>query len=70
MESLKSELIKKIISVSDEVLLRKISAILKDEESDFWNELTENQKKEIEVGLAQAERGETVSWDDFLSKVS
>lgn len=70
MESLKSELIKKIISISDEDLLIRISSILKDEKGDFWNDLTENQKKEIEIGLTQAERGETVSWEDFLRKVS
>jgi hypothetical protein len=69
MESLKSELIKKIISISDEDLLKRLSSILKNEKTDFWNELTENQKKEIEVGLAQAECGETISWKNFLKKV-
>lgn len=70
MESLKAELIKKILSTSDEDLLKSISSILKNEKTDFWDELTENQKKEIEVGLEQSERGETISWDDFLRKVS
>jgi hypothetical protein len=70
METLKSELIRKIISTSDENLLEQISLILKNEKPDFWNELTDRQKKEIEVGLGQAVRGETISWDDFLRKVS
>lgn len=70
MESLKSELIKKIISISDEDILKRIASILESEKTDFWNELTENQKKEVEIGLVQAENGETVSWDNFLKKVS
>jgi len=37
---------------------------------DFWDELSENQKKEVETGLKQINSGETEDWEDFRKRIS
>lgn len=40
------------------------------EKKDFWDELTQSQKKEIEEGIKDLDEGRSISWEDFLAKVS
>jgi hypothetical protein len=37
-------------------------------DGDFWNELSDQQKAEIDLGIAQLDRGEGISFNDFLKK--
>ena len=70
IQALKLELVKYILESESKELLDKVYSTLKIEENDFWNELTESQKKEVEIGLKQIESGETEDWEDFLKRVS
>ena len=66
----KIELAKLILDLNDPKLIQKIHKLLKDESSSFRKSLTDEEKEEIVLGLEQLNRGERVSVEDFLKKVS
>ena len=70
IQTTKLELIKLILSVENPRVIKKISSLLKNETSDFWKELSEDQKEEVRLGMKQLDQGQGISWDDFLQKVS
>ncbi len=70
IQALKLELVKQILHTESEELLNKLYSTLKVQGKDFWLELSEAQRREVEIGLAQIERGETIALEDFLKKVS
>ncbi len=64
----KSELIKKLEETNDVSIIEAIKTIFKSEKKDFWDELTQEQKDEIEEGERQIERGEFVLYEDLMKK--
>lgn len=70
IQSLKLELVRQILDLDNETVVAKLMHTLQSEKKDFWDELSDTQKKEVELGLKQIERGETENWDDFLKRVS
>ena len=69
-QSSKIELAKLILNLENPKLLNKIVALLQSEEADFYDELSELERKEIQIGLKQLNEGKRISVDDFLKKVS
>lgn len=70
IQSSKIELVRMILNIENPKLIARLSEFLKRETQDFWEELSEIEKKEIEIGLKQLENGERIDFDDFLKKVS
>jgi hypothetical protein len=70
LQSSNLELIKSILSVQNEALINKLKDVLKSESKDFWLELTDGQRAEIDLGMKQIENGQTESWEDVLKRVS
>ncbi len=72
IQSIKSELVRGILQTNSKELLNKLYSTLKAEsiESDFWTELTDAQKAEVELGLKQIKNGDYIEFEDFLKKVS
>lgn len=66
----KIELAKLILELEDPKLIQKIHMLLLDEGSRFRKSLTEYEKEEIQLGLEQLNRGERISFEDFLKNVS
>jgi predicted transcriptional regulator len=64
----KSELMKKLAETNDISIIEAIRNIFKSEKKDFWDELTQEQKNEIEEGERQIERGEFVDFEEFIQK--
>ena len=64
----KSELMKLLAETNDESIIDSIKKIFKTKKKDFWDELTEEQKFEIEEGERQIERGEFVDFEEFIQK--
>ena len=60
IQTIKSELVKGILQTNSKELLDKLYSTFKAEskEVDFWNELTDAQKAEVELGLKQIKNGE------------
>jgi hypothetical protein len=59
----KVELAKFILDIDDPKLLEGIHDLLMKEESDFWKRLSEEEKKEIKLGISQLDNGQKISFD-------
>ena len=70
IQSSKIELAKMILSLENPAIVNKIISIIKAEQSDFYSELTDLEKKEIQIGIKQLDAGNKTSFDEFIKKVS
>lgn len=43
--------------------------MIEKEKKDFWDELSNSQKKEIELGIKDLDEGKSISWEDFKKKI-
>ena len=57
IQNKKIELIQWVSSIEDESIIEKIVELRKKEVKDWWNSISENEKKAIENGLKDAEAG-------------
>ncbi len=53
----KLELIQWLSTIEDPSIIEKINELRKKESSDWWNSISENEKKSIELGLKDAASG-------------
>lgn len=72
---LKYQLIELISGLNDGKVLKDIKNFIskkisssKVRDADWWDELTEDQKAEIEASIAEANRGEFIPHEDVLKK--
>ncbi len=70
IQSLKIELVKHILETESQELLDKILSTIKREQPDFWLELSEEQKAEIEISRKQIKNGETESWESVYKRLA
>jgi hypothetical protein len=70
LQALKLELVRQILDLDSKDVLTKLFQTLKKENKDFWLDFSESQKAEIELGLKQIEKGETIEWDEFVKNNS
>ena len=64
----KIELIKLLEATNDATIIASIKKIFNASKKDFWEELTEAQKLDIEEGERQIERGEFVEYETMMKK--
>lgn len=67
IETRKVSLISWISHLNDEEMISKIESLQKNE-PDWWDLISDEEKSEIEQGLAEIERGETKSHEEVMSK--
>jgi hypothetical protein len=67
IQAKKLNLIQWLIQLNDENLLNKIQA-LQTEDIDFWNELSDSQKQEINKGLVELDAGQRHDYESVISK--
>ena len=70
LQTAKIELTKLILSIENPTIIEKIKDLLINETSDFWSDLTNEQKDELKLGIQQLNEGQRISFKDFLKKVS
>ena len=70
LQASKLELVKLIVNIDNGKVIDKILRVLKSEQEDFWLELSEIEKEEIQIGIKQLDSGNRISIDDFLARVS
>lgn len=70
LQTSKVELVKMILSIENQSVLDKIMLLLKSEKSDFWLDLSQNERKNIQLGINQLNKGEGIELKDFVKKVS
>lgn len=70
LQASKLELVRLIMNIDNQNVINKLIKALKSKDEDFWLELTNEEKKEIELGIKQLDSGQRISLEDFLKKVS
>lgn len=56
----KLKLIEWITKIQDSKVIEKLISVHKEYETDWWNEISETEKQEIEIGLKDFDEGRTV----------
>ena len=64
----KLELIKMLADTEDPAIIKSIRKIFKKEKKDWWEDLTEEQKEDLELSMEEFERGEVVSYESILKR--
>lgn len=65
----KIELVKMLLDTENPKIIEAIKKIFKKEKtSDFWDDLSLQQRKEIERASAEIEKGEIIDYDSFMQK--
>ena len=61
LENKKIELIQWLSTLNDKRLIDKLMKLREKEKTDWWNELSESEKKSIEKGILDADKGKMTS---------
>jgi hypothetical protein len=58
---------KMILETDNPTIIESIKRLFANESSeDFWTELPLEQREEIQIGLEEIKKGDTVNYDDFI----
>jgi hypothetical protein len=69
LQASKLELVKMIVNINSQKTIDKLLTVLKSEKDDFWFDLSEKEKEEIELGIKQLDAGERIPLNEFLNKI-
>ena len=64
----KREVIDILEGTDDLSIILAVKKLLTKKKKDWWDDLTDEQKEEIELGIKQIERGEVVSYESILER--
>lgn len=64
----KLQLIEWLAGLNNKTILKRFIALKKEQEKDWWDHLSAEEKAEIEEGLAQADRGEVLPHSKVMAK--
>lgn len=70
IQTSKIELVKLILNIENSDFIQKVSDFIKNEKSDFWNELSVAEQNEIRKGIEDLDNGKRIEYSDFLKKIS
>ncbi len=70
LQAKKLELVQMILNTEKPSVLAKVEAVFKKEKgADWWDELGEDLKAELEESLAEADRGELIPHEEVMKEV-
>ncbi len=69
IENTKLELIQQLQKTEDKAVLLRIRKVFEEESGDWFDELSVEEKKEIEIGIRQADEGKLVSHESVMEKL-
>lgn len=69
IQTTRIELAKLVLSESREAVLRKVGELLKTNEVDWWEEISNEEREAIEEGIAEADRGELVPHEEVRNQL-
>ena len=64
----KIELVRTILNIENEELIKKLISFIQNEQVDFWSQLNKEQQNEISEGIQQLDSGKRVTYESFLEK--
>lgn len=66
LETKKLELIKTLLKTQEKSVLDRVEEVLNTSKTDWWNDLSAEERKEIELGLKQADSGDYVAHQEVM----
>lgn len=69
IQTSKLELMKMILDIEDSSMINKIRKMISREKNDFYDNFSEDEKLEIQYGIDQLDRGESISWEELRKKL-
>lgn len=70
LQATKIELMRMILGIDNPSVIERISALLKNETSDFWDELTPEQQNDIEKAIQELDAGKDMEWNEFKNTIA
>lgn len=70
IETTKLELMQLLLQTQKESVLEKLQQVFEEESKDWWDDLDSDERKEIETGIEQADRGEYVEHSEVRKNFS
>ena len=64
----KLTLMKQLLETNDESIIKSLKKVFKSEKKDWWDELSDEQRFEIEESDREIDRGEFVDFEEFMKK--
>lgn len=68
LQAKKLELVQLIISTEKPSILQKVEDVFK-KKTDWWDEISEEERQSIEKGLAEADRGELIPHEQVMKEL-
>lgn len=68
IEATKLELMHLLLQTQKESLLAKIKKVFEEEQVDWCDGMAEEEKREMEIGLAQADKGEFIPYEKVMKR--
>jgi len=68
LQAKKLELVQLIINTEKPSILQKVEDVFK-KKVDWWDEISEDERKSIEKGLAEADRGELIPHEQIMKEL-
>ena len=68
LQAKKLELVQLIINTEKPSILQKVEDVFK-KKVDWWDEISEDERKSIEKGLAEADRGELIPHEQVMKEL-
>ena len=69
IKTTKLELLRIIMGIENPGLLERISTLVKSETTDFWDDLTPVQQKEIDQAIQELNSGKGIEWKEFKNSI-
>ena len=69
LQAKKLEIVQLVLNARKPAVLRKVEDVLKEEEPDWWDEISEAERQAIKQGLAEADRGELIPHEEVMKQV-
>ncbi|MDB5132303.1 MAG: hypothetical protein JWR02_2052 [Mucilaginibacter sp.] len=64
----KLNLIKWLTEVEEPSVIKQFIALKNEQQKDWWDEISEDERAAIEEGLAEADRGDVLSHEEVMAK--
>lgn len=68
IETIKLELMHLLLQTQEESLLAKIKKVFEEERTDWWDEMDEEERQEIQKGIEQADKGQFAPHEKVMKR--
>ena len=70
IQATKIELMRMILGIENPSVIERISALIKNETSDFWDDLTTEEQKDMEKAIKELDAGKGMEWNEFKKSIA